>query len=95
MAIQEACAWCGTWFEKRGSQKYCCEECSLLAEKEQKKREYRKKTLAKTKAPSVSIEQIVDLMLRLSKERGYVVQYGEVQRELLTGKLKLNGGKAK
>ena len=45
--------------------------------------------------PKITIEGMVDIMMRLSKERGRVVQYGEVQSELLTGKLKVKGGAVK
>ena len=35
---------------------------------------------------------MVDLMLKLEKELGRVVQYGEAQEMLLTGKLKVKDG---
>lgn len=43
-------------------------------------------------APGLSIHAMVDLALKLSKELGRVVQYGEVQEMILTGKLKVEDG---
>lgn len=96
MVIEEACYYCGEWFVKRGNQRYCCKECRELAEKQQWAQQREKEKIKKKKKaqgkPGLSIEGMVDVMLKLSEERGHIVQYGEVQRELLTGRLKLNGG---
>jgi hypothetical protein len=43
-------------------------------------------------ADGLTIEQVVDTMLRLSEERGKHMQYGDIQKGLLTGKLKVKGG---
>ena len=100
MVIEEACWICGEWFVKRGNQRYCCEECRKIAEKQREKeadRRYResvkrKKTESIDKS-GLSMDDMLDLMARLSKERGRIVQYGEVQQEILTGKLNVKGGK--
>jgi hypothetical protein len=95
MAKEEACGWCGEWYVKHGNQNYCSKECSRLAEKQREKLKNLKrrstKKIAQSK-PSLSIQDMVDLMLKLSKERGRVVQYGEVQKMILTGSLKVKGG---
>lgn len=98
MDKEDACAWCGTWFVIEGmnhNQKYCCEECGILAKREKARLFQRKKAASKAKAQSTqsdSVYDMVDVMMRLSKERGYSVQYGEVQTELLTGRLKIKDG---
>jgi hypothetical protein len=95
MAYEDACGWCGEWFVKHGNQKYCCKECSKLAEKQQIYLSQKKRNIQKRKvqtAPSLSIHDMVDLMLKLEKELGRVVQYGGVQEMLLTGKLKVKDG---
>ena len=83
------CKKCGVEFTAvNNHQYYCSLECKREAEKDRR----RKRAEPRTKAPSTAICDMVELMMMLSKERGYTVQYGEVQRELLTGRLKLNGG---
>ena len=95
----ESCKICGELFAKRNNhQKYCCDKCKKEAERRRLKERYfdvvkpQKKKERKVIAPSITIDGMVALMLKLSKERGRVVQYGEVQAELITGKLKLKEG---
>ncbi len=99
MAKQEMCALCGEWFVKEGmnhNQKYCCKDCSYIAhrksvlESSKRRKANSKATTQGTQSPS--IPDMVDIMMRLSTLRGRPVQYGEVQTELLTGKLKIKGG---
>ena len=95
MVIEEACGWCGEWFSKRGNMKYCCKECSELAEKEKDRLRRRKKANKETKTQGkkgISINGMVDLMAELSKKRGRPMQYGDVQIMLLTGQLKAEEG---
>lgn len=97
MGTTEACKICGKWFtKKRHNQKYCCDKCKAEAEKRRKQRLYfntvKPQKREKCAPPSITIEGMVDIMLKLSKERGYIVQYGEVQRLLLTGKIKVKDG---
>lgn len=95
MANEEACGWCGEWFVKKGNKSYCCEECAKLAKKQARKRRKIKKRNQKKKeqvAQGLSITGVVDLMMKLSKESGKVVQYGDVQTMEYTGKLKETDG---
>lgn len=98
MGATEACKMCGEWFtKKRNNQRYCCEKCKKDAEKLRLKRRYfdvvkPEKNVEKRCAPSISIEGMVDIMLKLEKKLGRVVQYGEVQQMLLTGKIKVKDG---
>jgi hypothetical protein len=98
MSATEACGFCGEWFTKKWSnQRYCCEKCKKDAEKLRLKRRYfdtikSEKKGEKRCAPSISIEGMVDIMLKLEKELGRVVQYGEVQQMLMTGKIKVKDG---
>ena len=99
MSTMEACKICGEWFTKKNhNQKYCCDKCKKEAERRRLKRRYfdvvkpQKKKEKKVTPPSITIDGMVALMLKLSKERGYTVQYGEVQQELLLGKLKVKRG---
>lgn len=100
MVTTAVCKMCGKLFTKKGhSQKYCCEECRRAAiRREQRKRylEWVKPQNEKKKrqcAPSITMEGMVDIMLKLEKKFGRIVQYGEVQRMLRTGKLKVKDGK--
>ena len=96
MSKTEACRICGEWFTRTQHNRiYCCDKCKREAEKRRLKKRYfdvvkpQKKKEKKVYTPSITIDGMVALMLKLSKERGRVVQYGELQRELLTGKLKV------
>ena len=100
-SIMESCKWCGEWFAKRGNQKYCCAECRRLSERQQARinaRKMREEKRVKKKnndlreKPKITLDTMVDLMLKLSKEKGRTVQYGEVQRLLLTDRLKVRDG---
>lgn len=89
------CLWCGNEFvATHFNKQYCDVECRDMAEKERKKREYEARAAWKInrKEPDVTIDMMVDAMARLSKERGKYVSYGQVQKELLTGKLMVEGG---
>ena len=96
--VIEFCAFCGDDFEKTNhNQRYCCDECRRTAEKQRKRqrdkqRRMEAKRSIKLGAKFPSIEDMVDISLKLSKERGHVVSYGEVQRLLITGRLKLKDG---
>ena len=96
MDTTDACKWCGEWFiKKTHNQKYCSKACSRMAEKHLDKQRAAKRRMLKkcepVKTSAITLDGMVALMLKLSKERGYTVQYGELQRELITGKLKVNG----
>lgn len=82
------CQCCGEEFVKKVKiQRFCCDACRRKAYNESPK-------MKEHKAPKVNVtmDMMLDAMLRLSKERGRVVQYGQVQKELLTGKLYVRGG---
>lgn len=94
MAVEEACAWCGEWFVKKGNKKYCCKECSELADKRRtilRMRKNRNKN-SKQNVPSLSLHDMVDLMMKIEKEQGKVVQYGDLQTMLYNGQLKEKDG---
>ena len=95
MATEMYCGWCGELFVKKGNQNYCCKEHSRLAKNQKVTLRNLKLDNVKEKprkAPRLSIEDMVAISLKLSKERGRVVHYGEAQRELITGKLKIKDG---
>jgi hypothetical protein len=84
-----SCLLCGnTFIAKNNRHVYCSAECKIDARK-QREKQIRYKS---THTADVTIEQIIDTALRLSKERGKLVQYGDVQKELLLGKLKVKDG---
>lgn len=92
MAIEIACGWCGEWFVKyHNNQCYCSKECRRLADKQKAMLRERRKRNQKNKAqqyiPSLSIHDMVDLMMKMEKEQGKVVQYSDIQTMLYTGKL--------
>ena len=79
------CLHCGAEFETDNKRRvYCSGTCKSRAL-------YKRRTKKGLKAPSVSIEQMVDEMLRLSEEKGRSVQYGELQRMMLTGRHTIGG----
>lgn len=97
MENETACGWCGEWFVKHHhKQLYCCKECSKLAERHSKQMSKIKmreqKNKEKQEKHGLSIQNMLDIMDSLSQERGRVVQYGEVQSMLYTGKLKEKDG---
>ena len=96
MAQEEMCKWCGELFFKRGNQCYCCKEHSRLAANQKAKLKARMKSKKakwnSDRVPNVSLHGMLDLMERLSSEKGRTVQYGEVQSMLYTGKLTIKDG---
>ena len=97
--MTEACKICGEWFtKKKNNQRYCCENCKREAARRIARKRYydvlkpQSKVVKKSSTPSITIDDMVAIMLKLSQERGRAVQYGEVQRELMTGKLKVKDG---
>ena len=52
------------------------------------KKEIRKGVYKNITNPSVTMDRMLELIEKLSKEQGRVVQYGEVQKMLLTGRIK-------
>lgn len=86
------CRICGTEFITHyNSRKYCSDECRKEAEKIQRREWKKKHTSAKQKA-FPTIEEMVDVALRLSKKYGKRMGYGDIQKMLLTGKLKVKDG---
>lgn len=96
MVKENVCRWCGELFVKRGNQRYCCKEHSRLSVTQKARLKARMKRMkgksTSDRVPSVSIQGMLDLMESLSKEKGRVVQYGEVQSMLYTGKIKEKDG---
>ena len=92
MFNEVACARCGEWFVRKGNQEYCCKECSDLAKKEAERKRKQKKRQKKNGAKYPSIDDMVRMAMELSKESGKLVQYGDVQKMLYTGKLKVKDG---
>lgn len=81
------CRFCSDEFEMVNSHHfYCSRECRRLDLKRKSKKETQKSNYP-------SVEDVVSVMLKLSKERGRTVQYGEVQTELISGKLKIKNGR--
>lgn len=94
--MEKICKCCGhVFYPKHHNEGYCSEECRHQRQIELN-RQYRsvseKKKAMKCKTPYVSMKQMVDAMLRLSKKKGRIVQYGEMQRLLITGKVEVRGG---
>ena len=84
------CKMCGAEYVRiAGNHLYCSTECRNVALKIKKERAKEGKY---GDNPKITIEQMMDAALRLSEKYGRPVQYGEVQRLLLTGKLKVKGG---
>ena len=83
------CKMCGKEFTVRyRNHKYCCYECRMSYSRRRQK-EIRKGVYKDIAKPSVTMDRMLELMAKLSKEQERVVQYGEVQEMLLTGRLKL------
>lgn len=94
--MEKICKCCGhVFYPKHHNESYCSDECRHQRQIELN-RQYRsvaeKKKAMKCKTPYVSMKQMVDAMLRLSKKKGRTVQYGEMQRLLITGKVEVRGG---
>ena len=78
------CGWGGEEFATMNNRrKYCCDECKNAAG-HMKSRERERK-----KKPKLTIEDIVEIANRMSKEQGRIVHYGEVQAMIYTGRLKV------
>lgn len=83
------CGWCGEEFATMNNRrKYCCDECKNAAG-HMKSRERERKKKPKLKKAKVTIEDIVEIANRMSKEQGRIVHYGEVQAMIYTGRLKV------
>jgi predicted nucleic acid-binding Zn ribbon protein len=82
-----SCLLCGASFKAVNNRHvYCSAECKIDANKQ------RRKQNKSTQKAEITIEQIIDTALRLSKKRGKLVQYGDIQKELLLGKLIVKDG---
>lgn len=96
MAIEEACKWCGEWFVKQHrNQCYCSKECRKLADQKARRLREMKRAQKKKNAkqvPSLSMQGMIDLMMKMEKETGRVVQYGDIQTMLYNGQLKEKDG---
>lgn len=89
----ELCVGCGKEFTRQyPNQRYCSGECRIKA---RRIRGWKHKNEPRevTATPRITINDMVKAMIRLSKERGYTVQYGELQTDLMMGKVKVRGGK--
>ena len=87
-AKTDYCKMCGKEFTVRyRNHKYCCFECRMSYSNRRKK-EIRKGVYKTITKPSVTMDRMLELMAKLSKEQGRVVQYGEVQKMLMTGRIK-------
>ena len=84
------CGLCGKEFVRKSARHlYCSYECRMKADKLRKERRKAEKS---AKIPAVTLGMMVEAVDRLSKERGRYVSYGQVQKELTIGKLKVKGG---
>ena len=88
------CRFCGREFVKKNNSHRCCSrDCRIKAwNQDTKKLQEEQPKERKVTKVKVSMEQMLDAMSRLSEQKGRNVQYGEVQRLLITGKLKVKGG---
>lgn len=77
----DCCKMCGKEFTVRyRNHKYCCYECRMSYSNRRKK-EIRKGVYKNITKPSVTMDRMLELIEKLSKEQGRVVQYGEVQKK--------------
>lgn len=93
MGKQISCGICGKWVERQHhNQKYCCKECAAVAAQRSREKSDMKKKNKRNKvtpvAKGLSIYDVVEIMLKLSKESGKFFQYDDIQTMLITGKLK-------
>lgn len=87
------CNICGEEFNRlSGSQRYCSNECRRKAVR-QRLNKRKEKQKPKTPPDKTTVYDMVDIMMQLSKERGRIVQYGQLQAEIATGKVRVKGGK--
>ena len=83
------CQNCGVEFVTDNKRRiYCSGECKRKSLRKRRAMEARK---ASMKQPNLTIEQMVDEMMRLSDEKGRIVQYGELSQMLLTGRHTIGG----
>lgn len=81
----EMCKLCGKEFHVRyGNQRYCSPECRVHGDRIAARR---RRNRQKRVSPALSMQEMLDIMEKMSEEQGRVVQYGEVQAMLLTGRL--------
>ena len=91
------CKICGAEFErKQSNQKYCCKECSKVAEKIFKKLSDGRKREQSRKAdgsnPMQNILRMMKIANELTEKTGRFHQYGDVQKLIRIGKLKIKDG---
>jgi hypothetical protein len=81
------CQYCGARFITENYRNhYCSAECKIDARNERKRRERAKRKRNATQQPVITIDMMMDAMVRLS------IQYGDVQTGLVTGKLVVKDG---
>ena len=89
MAKFKSCYICGEPFFTKGNGRYCSDECREYAEELRRQRinfeDRQKRKQALKCTVDVTIEDMVAETLRLSKELGRAVQYGELQQMVLQG----------
>lgn len=85
----DVCKNCGKEYHKKyPNQRYCSQECLAEARRIQSWKQSHKARMV-VATPKITINDMVKAMIRLSKERGYTVQYGELQTDLITGRVKV------
>lgn len=83
------CGFCGKEFvTTTPSKRYCCIACKN-AYWHMRSKEHQKDEKHKAKKAMLSIEKMVEIASRMSKERGRNVSYGEVQTMIYAGRLTL------
>ena len=84
MAETRYCLHCGAEFVTNNKRRvFCSGKCKSRANRKRRSTENVKVNLKKA---NITIEDMVDEMMRLSKEQGRIVQYGELSQMLLTGR---------
>lgn len=92
MAFIIKCKQCGKEFVRtHNSQCYCSTDCFKEGRRIRYNERVKKQTIS-LKQPSVTIYDMMEIALQLSKKEGRTVQYGEVQEMLTLGKIELKGG---
>ena len=91
------CYICGVDFKAHHhNQRYCSDECRReayrISNRKWKKNYTKKRKAVAPKHNHPSIEQMVDVAMKLSKKLGRRMGYGDVQRMLITGKLEVKDG---
>ena len=86
------CKVCGCEFVKKGGNHLICsEECKKKQWRDKYNAE-KERTIVKKPADKTSIYDMVEIAMKLSKERGKIVNYGDLQAEIITGKIRVRGG---